>query len=50
MAQIYTKKGIKPDVTVSFSDDDIKAKRDVQLIKANELLVRMINYQPKQVN
>lgn len=44
------KKGIKPDVTVSFSDDDIKAKRDVQLIKANELLVRMINYQPKQVN
>ncbi|MBQ2645305.1 S41 family peptidase [bacterium] len=41
------KKGIKPDVTVTFSEDDIKSKRDVQLIKANELLVRMISYQPK---
>ena len=30
------------------SDADIKAKRDVQLIKANELLVRMITYQPKK--
>ena len=41
------KKGIKPDVVVSFTEDDIKAKRDVQLIKANELIVRMINYQPQ---
>ncbi len=41
------KKGIKPDITVSFTEEDIKAKRDVQLIKANELLLRMINYQPK---
>lgn len=42
------KKGISPDITVKFSDADIKAKRDVQLIKANELLVRMITYQPKK--
>lgn len=41
------KKGIKPDVKVSFTPEDIKAKHDVQLEKANELLVRMINYQPQ---
>lgn len=41
------KKGIKPDITVSFTEDDIKAKKDVQLLKAQELLLRMVNYQPK---
>ncbi len=43
------KKGINPDITVSFTEDDIKAKKDVQLIKAQELLIRMITYQP-QIN
>ena len=41
------KKGIKPDITVSFTDADIKAKKDVQLLKAEELLIKMITYQPK---
>lgn len=40
------KKGIQPDIKVEFTEDDIKAKKDVQLIKANELLVKMIEYQP----
>ena len=44
------KKGIKPDVVVSFTEEDIKAKRDVQLEKANELIVKMINYQPSAIN
>ena len=33
-----------------YTEEDIKAKRDAQLIKANELLVRMINYQPQTAN
>lgn len=41
------KKGIKPDITVSFTEADIKAKKDVQLIKGQELLIKMITYQPK---
>ena len=41
------KKGIKPDITVSFTDADIKAKKDVQLLKAEKLLIKMITYQPK---
>ncbi len=42
------KKGIKPDIVVKFTDADIQAKRDVQLEKANQLLVKMITYQPKK--
>ena len=37
------KKGIAPDVTVELTEDNIKNKDDVQLKKANELLVKMIN-------
>jgi carboxyl-terminal processing protease len=36
------KKGIEPDITVKLTDDDIKEKNDVQLKKANEILLQMI--------
>lgn len=39
------KKGIAPDVTVELTEENIKAKDDVQLKKANELLVKMIKHQ-----
>lgn len=39
------KKGIAPDVQVELTEDDIKNKNDVQLKKANELLLQMINGQ-----
>lgn len=39
------KKGIAPDVTVELTEDNIKNKDDVQLKKANELLVQMIKNQ-----
>ena len=39
------KKGISPDVLVELTEEDIKNKNDVQLKKANELLVEMIRYQ-----
>lgn len=39
------KKGIEPDVTVELTEEDIKTKNDVQLQKANELLVQMIRKQ-----
>lgn len=39
------KKGIAPDVTVELTEDNIKEKDDVQLKKANELLVQMIKNQ-----
>lgn len=39
------KKGIAPDVTVELTDENIKNKDDVQLKKANELLVQMIKHQ-----
>lgn len=39
------KKGIAPDVTVELTEEDIKTKNDVQLQKANELLVQMIRKQ-----
>lgn len=39
------KKGIAPDVTVELTEENIKAKDDVQLKKANELLVQMIKRQ-----
>ena len=39
------KKGIAPDVTVELTEENIKAKDDVQLKKANELLVKMIQNQ-----
>ena len=41
------KKGIQPDVTVKFTAEDAKAKRDPQLIKAESLLIKMITYAPK---
>lgn len=37
------KKGIAPDVTVELTEENIKDKNDVQLAKANELLVQMVN-------
>lgn len=36
------KKGIVPDVVVKLSDEDIKNKKDTQLIKAEELMKEMI--------
>ena len=39
------KKGISPDVLVELTEEDIKNKNDVQLKKANELLVEMIKHQ-----
>lgn len=36
------KKGIAPDIEVKFSDEDIKAKKDVQLLKAQDVLLQMI--------
>lgn len=39
------KKGIAPDVTVELTEENVKAKDDVQLKKANELLVQMIKHQ-----
>lgn len=36
------KKGIEPDVLVELTEEDIKTKNDVQLKKANELLIQMI--------
>ena len=36
------KKGIEPDVVVELTDEDIKNKKDTQLIKAEELMREMI--------
>ena len=36
------KKGIEPDITVKLTEDDIKEKNDVQLKRANEVLLHMI--------
>ena len=36
------KKGIEPDVLIELTDDDVKNKRDSQLIKAEELMKEMI--------
>lgn len=41
------KKGIAPDVTVELTDENIKNKDDVQLKKANELLLQMIQNETK---
>jgi len=41
------KKGIMPDVVVKFTPEDVKANKDVQLIKAENLLLKMIAYTPK---
>ena len=41
------KKGIMPDVVVKFTPEDVKANKDVQLIKAESLLLKMIAYTPK---
>lgn len=37
------KKGITPDIIVELTEDDIKQKHDTQLIKANEVMMKMIN-------
>ena len=37
------KKGIEPDVNVELTEDDVKNKHDSQLLKAEELLLRMID-------
>lgn len=39
------KKGIEPDITVKLTEEDAKAKKDTQLLKAEELLLKMINIQ-----
>jgi len=39
------KKGIAPDVLVELTEENVKEKNDIQLKKANELLVKMINNQ-----
>ena len=36
------KKGIAPDIEVKLTEEDIKAKNDVQLKKAQEVLLQMI--------
>lgn len=36
------KKGIEPDVVVELTEEDVKNKRDSQLIKAEELMLEMI--------
>lgn len=41
------KKGIAPDVKVELTEDDVKNKNDVQLIKAQQLLLQMIANQAK---
>lgn len=40
------KKGIMPDVVVKFTAEDVKGKKDPQLIKAESLLIKMITYNP----
>lgn len=37
------KKGITPDIVVELTEDDIEKKNDTQLIRANEVLTKMIN-------
>lgn len=37
--------GLTPDVVVEFTDEDIEAKRDVQLEKAQEILLEKLNQQ-----
>ncbi len=44
------KKGIAPDIEVKFSDDDIKAKKDVQLLKAQDVLLQMIQNEKMSSN
>lgn len=44
------KKGIAPDIEVKFSDDDIKEKKDVQLLKAQDVLLQMIQNEKMSSN
>ncbi len=37
------KKGISPDIEVKLTEDDIKNKHDAQLLKANDVIVKMIS-------
>ncbi|MBR1753783.1 S41 family peptidase [bacterium] len=37
------KKGITPDIIVELTEDDIEKKNDTQLIRANDVLTKMIN-------
>lgn len=41
------KKGITPDIVVELTEDNIKQKHDTQLIKANEVMMTMINKMSK---
>ena len=41
------KKGIAPDVTVELTEENVKNKDDVQLKKANELLLQMVQNETK---
>ena len=43
------KKGIEPDVVVVLTDEDIKNKKDTQLIKAEELMKEMIKINSSRV-
>ncbi len=43
------KKGIEPDVLVELTDDDVKNKRDSQLIKAEELMREMIKINDNRI-
>ena len=43
------KKGIEPDVLVELTEDDVKAKRDSQLIKAEELMKEMIKINDNRI-
>ncbi len=38
------KKGIEPDIEVKLTEDDVKNKRDAQLLKANDVILRMIGF------
>ena len=44
------KKGIAPDIEVKLSADDIKAKNDVQLKKAQEVILQMIQNEKMSAN
>jgi len=44
------KKGIAPDIEVKLTEEDIKAKNDVQLKKAQEVLLQMIQNEKMSAN
>ena len=44
------KKGIAPDIEVKLTEEDIKAKNDVQLKKAQEIMLQMIENEKTTLN